>query len=118
MSFYSQLAATAARLLADKGQAVTFSRTTGATYSPVTGAHTGGTPTSFTGNGAAFDYNKSEIDGETVQAGDIRLMLEATSAAPQIDDTATVDGVEYRVMSVFESSPGGVVTHYEVQLRL
>lgn len=116
MSFYSSLAATATRLLDTYGQAVAFSRETSSSFDPVTGIDTTSTST-FSGSGAAFDYNSSEIDGEIVQRDDIRLMLEAVDTAPIIGDKCTVDSKAYRVMNVMTSSPGGTVTHYELQLR-
>lgn len=115
-SFYEGLAATATRLLTAYGQSVTFTRTTSTSFDPVTGVDTVTTST-FSGYGAAFDYRNSEIDGERVQRGDIRLLVEATDTAPIIGDMVTVDGVDYRAMNVAPSSPGGTPTHYTVQLR-
>lgn len=115
--FYSGLAAVATRLLDTYGQTVTFSRETGGSFDPVLGVYSGQSTSTFTGSGAAFDFNRSEIDGEIIQRGDIRLMLEAVDTKPIIGDACTVNGVDYRVMSVMESSPGGTVTHYELQLR-
>jgi len=117
VSFYGNLAAVATRLLDTYGQTVTFSRQTGGTFDPVLGAYSGQSATAYSGSGAAFDYNKSEIDGEIVQRGDIRLMLEAVDTRPIIGDTCTVNGAAYRVMTVMESSPAGTTTHYELQLR-
>lgn len=117
MSFYSNLAAVATRLLTDKGQVAAFSRETGGSFNPTTGSYSGQTTTAFSGQAAAFDYNKSEIDGDLVQLGDVRLILEPIATAPAPGDTVTVDSVVYRVMDVMASSPAGTITHYEVQLR-
>lgn len=117
MTFYSQLAAVASRLLTDKGQSVSFSRRTGGTFNPATGTYSGDTATTFSGYGAAFNYNKTEIDGTIVQSGDLRLILEAVATPPAQGDEATVGGIDYRVMDVRPTSPGGTVTHYELQLR-
>lgn len=115
--FYSGLAAVASRLLAEKGQSVSFSRTTGGTKNAATGITAGGSTTSYSGNGAGFDYNRAEIDGTIIQMGDIRLILEAVDTTPEANDECTYDSIDYRVMSVKETSPGGIVTHYELQLR-
>lgn len=117
MSFYANLAAVATKLLQSKGQLVTVSRTTGATLDPAAGEYTGGTTTQFTGYGAAFDYAKSEIDGELIQAGDVRFLFEATDTAPLVGDNLLLDSVNYRVMSIIKTSPGGTVVLYELQLR-
>jgi len=115
MTFYTDLAAVALRLLTDKGQQVTFSRETTSSFDPGTGINTTTTST-ITGYGAAFDYNKSEIDGTIVVKGDIRFLFEAGSA-PQQDDTVTIDSIGYRVMDVKKTSPAGTDVLYECQLR-
>ena len=116
MSFYSNLAAVATKLLTDKGQLLTFSRETTLAFDPVTGTNTVTTST-FTGYGAAFDYNRNEIDGSIIQRGDIRLILNATDTAPATNDTTVIDGVTYRVMSIKKTAPAGTVVAYELQLR-
>ena len=116
MSFYSDLKLTAARLLTDKGQQVTFSREVETAFNPTTGVVTAST-TTYTGYGAAFDYSQREIDGVIVQAGDIRFLMEATTTEPKNGDTTTIDSSNYRIMNVNPTSPAGVVVMYEVQLR-
>jgi hypothetical protein len=118
MSFYSGLATTATNLLTKYGQTVTLSRVTGATFDPTTGVDSGGSTTTWTGKGASFNYNSSEIDGAMIQESDIRLLLEAVSTTPAIGDQVTVDSVAYHVVSVNETSPGGVVVKYDLQLRV
>lgn len=114
--FYGNLAAVATRLLTSKGQSITFSREVQSAFNPTTGVATTST-TTFSGYGAAFDYNSSEIDGEIIQKGDIRLVLEATATAPIIGDTCTIDSDAYRAMNVKPTSPAGTPVIYEVQLR-
>ena len=116
MSFYSGLAVVARRLLTTKGQTLTFSRETSTSFDHILGENTTSAST-YTGVGAAFDYNSREIDGEVVQRGDIRLILEATTTPPIIDDATTIDGDVYRIMAVRPISPAGTVVIYEVQLR-
>lgn len=116
MSFYSDLAATAKQLLTDKGQVLTFSRITG-TYDPEAGEETGASTTTYTGNGASFNYNKSEVDGNIIQRGDIRLLLEATATEPVNEDTVVIDSIIYTVKNVSPTSPAGTVVMYELQLR-
>ena len=116
MTFYTGLKNVASSLLQDKGQQITFSREVSSGFNPVTGVNTTST-TTFTGYGASFDYNKSEIDGEIVRRGDIRFVMEATSTEPEQGDTATIDSKVYRVMNVKPTSPAGTVVIYEAQLR-
>lgn len=115
-NFYTQMKSVASRLLTDKGQSLTFSRETSSGFNPVTGVNTTSTST-YTGNGASFNYNKAEIDGTLVQRGDIRLLLEAVTTEPEQGDTVTIDSIIYRVMSVSPTSPAGTVVLYELQLR-
>ena len=116
-NFYTGLASTAAKLLADKGQLITFTRKTLSSFDPIIGKETLGTATTYTGNGAAFDYKASELVDGLIQKGDIKLLLEATTTAPLIDDTCVIDSVTYRVMDVITTSPAGTVVIYTLQLR-
>lgn len=116
MSFYPGLKTVAANLLTTKGQQVAFSRVTESAYDPGTGARQTNTST-FTGYGVALNYKKSEIDGQVVQMSDIKFIMEATTTAPIIGDTTTIDGSVYRIMSVKPTSPAGTVVIYQVQLR-
>lgn len=116
MTFYTGLKSVASSLLQSKGQQVTFSRKVSSGFDPVLGNNTTNT-TTFTGYGAAFDYNQSELDGSIVQNGDIRFLMESTTSAPELGDTATINSVIYRVMNVKPLSPAGTVVSYEVQLR-
>ena len=116
--FYAGLADTAARLLADKGQIISFSRQTGGTFDPVLGAESGASATAFTGNGAAFNYMNAEIDGTVVRRGDVRLIVESTDTVPEQGDTCTVDSAVYRVMMVEPIAPAGITVINKVQLRV
>lgn len=116
VDFYTGLAATATRLLTGKGQTVTFTRRTVSAFNATTGTPTN-TTTTFTGKGAVFDYNQSEVDGAVILSGDQRLILEAVTTAPIIGDAATVNSIKYRVMNVNTVNPGGTVVIYQLQLR-
>jgi len=117
MSFYSNLAVTARKLLTDKGQQVTLTRSVTAGFDPVPGIDTPAASTTITGYGAAFGYNKREIDGTLIQSGDIRFVLEATTSAPENGDTMPIDSTTYRVMNVRQVNPAGIAVLYECQLR-
>ena len=116
-NFYSNLAAVASRLLADKGQTVTFSRRIQSIFSAGSGEYTGGRTDTWSGSGVAFNYNKAEIDGSTIQSGDLRLIVEAVETEPRPGDKVAIGGVDYHVVSVVVSSPAGTPTHYETQVR-
>jgi len=116
VSFYSNLKSVASRLLKDKGQNVTFTQETTTGIDPAAGTKTKTTST-FTGYGAAFDYKRTEIDGELIQKGDIRFLMEATTVIPVPGNTTVIDSITYRVMAVKITSPAGINVVYEVQLR-
>lgn len=114
--FYTGLAATATRLLTSKGKVVTFTRYTSTDFDPAQGINTTTTST-FTGNGAAFGYKSGEIDGTVVIKGDIRLIVDAMTTPPLIEDNVTIDSLIYRVMNVEKVNPAGTPVIYKVQLR-
>jgi len=116
MSFYSGLQTVAANLLTSKGQLLTFTRDTETAHDPGTG-EIQSTPSTYTGNGVALNYNKNEIDDTNVLRGDIKLILEATTTAPIIGDKVTIDAIVYRVMGIKTTSPAETVVIYEIQLR-
>lgn len=108
---------TAATLIANYGAAATFSRTAGSTFSPATGAYTGGASTTIAGKAVRMNYEKREIDGQIVQRGDFKLLFGAESGEPAIGDTVAFNGSNYRVMDVSATSPADVAVMYDVQCR-
>ena len=116
MTFYSETAEVALEVLTEFGQAITVNRETSSSFDPVLGEDTTAA-SSFTGYGAAFEYKGREIDGTVVQAGDIKLYLNATATVPLIDDRITIDSVAYEVMDVEQINPAGTAVLYILQLR-
>lgn len=115
-SFYPRLQATASRLLKSYGQLLTFTREVETGFTPSTGTKTNDLFT-FTGYGASFEYKTSEVDGAAVQTGDIKLIVEKMTKTPLINDRVRIDNVNYRVMDVKKTSPGGVDVVYTCNLR-
>ena len=114
--FYTSLKNTASNLLQNKGRLITFTRNTENSFNPATGEVLNYSST-YTGYGATFDYKKNEIDETIVKSGDIRLLLESTTTAPERNDTCVIDSITYRIMNVTPLSPAGTVVTYTVQLR-
>lgn len=113
--FYNNFASLAGRLIKQRGQQVTFTRSSGS--NPITGA--GGTQSSFTGFGLVFDYESRLVDGVQIIAQDKRLLLEPDLGGntPAVNDDVTIQGVAYKAMNVSPLSPAGTVVKYDVQLR-
>lgn len=115
---YQKMVDTASSLLTKFGDTVTVTYATSTSYDVATQTYTKSATSTFTGQGVVVPFNKSEIDGETIQAQDLRLILEKTSREPAIDDVVTWQGSDYRIMSVEIASPGGVDIVYFCQLRV
>ena len=117
MTIHTRAAATALRLLAKYGQAVTLTHSAPGTYDPDTGS-VANTLTTQAGVAAELDYTEREIDGTLVQRGDKKLLLASSGVTmPTVDDTVTVRSVVYTIKSVNAVAPGGVDIVYELQGR-
>lgn len=113
------LANTASKLLASNGEAVTltFPPSTPA-FDPITGAaQTPSASATVTGNGYPSGYKKTEIDGEVIKAGDIKLILEKVTQRPEVGATAMVDAKTYRIQDVQLVRKAGADIIYICQLR-
>lgn len=108
--------ATASRLLTAYGQSVTFSRNTTTEYNTATGSVEPLTTTSFTAVGQPTSYRLDQIDGQTIQQNDIRLVV-YTVTEPLIEDIASIDSVDYRVMNIEKVNAQGGAIVYRLQLR-
>lgn len=105
------------RVMLRSGQVVTVTRRTSGDYDVSTGA-VAITETTESGYGLPTDYKRDEIDGETVQQGDIKLLLSPTGITkPQINDEVTLSSGTFTIKSVNELSPGGSAILYKCQLR-
>lgn len=114
MSFYSNLAATAVRLLTKYGQSLTFTRYTKGSFDAGTGSRTETTST-FTAKSVKYPYTTLEKANSAIQEGDIRLISEV--ATFRIGDTVAIDSLNWRVMSVEPIDPGGTPVAYLLQVR-
>lgn len=115
-TFSTGLKSVASSLLTTYGQSVTFTRYSTTEYNVVTGSVEPLQATTFSGVGHPSVYAADEIDGETIQRGDIRLMLYSVTE-PLIEDEASVDSVDYRVMSIEKLQAQGEAIVYRLQLR-
>lgn len=114
---YASMQTRAADKIAEYGQSITLTRAAVTGTASGTRIPTYGTPITITGYGVEIEYTASEIDGTIVQKHDIKLIVNALTTAPAVDDTCTYGGTSYRVMNVKKLSPGGTVLLYELQLR-
>ena len=114
----SNLALTASKLLAAKGEPVTVTFVGGGATDPITGAaETPAADVTYTGNGYPSQYMQKDIDGTNILAGDVRLILELIDERPEVGCLATVDAKTYRVMDVNPVRLSGADVVYICQLR-
>ena len=116
MSFYSDKAALASKLLTKYGQDVTFGIDSGATYDPVLMTETGGSITNETVKAFPTKFGKMEMS-DTILSSDIKLVCEKTSAKPLPNWTCTINSAKYRVTSSEAIGLVGDEVIYYVQLR-
>jgi hypothetical protein len=76
------------------------------------------TEASYQGKGLLLSYAAHLVDGTTIQAGDVKLMLAADIATtPVAGDFVDVKTERYRVVRSEPFQPGGEVLYYDLQLR-
>lgn len=119
MSLYTDMRATAGRLLTSFGQSMTLTKRASGSYSPSTGTSSV-TTTTYTVKGAVFDYKSSFSTGPLlIQAGDRRAMIaaEGLSVSPEPLDRLTIGSVVWSIVAVSKTEPGGTAVVYECQIR-
>ena len=116
-AFSSNMKNVANKLLSTYGQSVSFVRWTTTEYNTATGGVDPVTSATFSGLGHPSSYKLDEIDGQTIQVNDVKMIVYSTSE-PQIEDEATVDNVKYRVMNVEKIQAQGEAIVYRLQLRV
>ena len=116
MSFASNMAATALRLLTNYGQTVTVVRDVIGAYDSSAGTVTDSTDTSYSGYGYPEQYASSLIDGVLVKQQDIKLTFSSTTT-PAVNDIFTVSSIAYTALNVEKITAQGSNVVYVVQLR-
>jgi hypothetical protein len=118
---YAALATTAKNLIANFGQAATYTQTTAGAYNTATGKVTN-TPVNTSVKAVLLDYNKSLTNnpGSLIKDGDRKVLIAGTSlaSAPGTTDTVTIAGETFVVVSApVVLNPGGTVLLYELHVR-
>lgn len=120
VDFYDEMAALATELLGTEefGEPLNIQRVTGETRDPITGVVTPGTDESYTPLGVILDYEQDEFDGERIQRGDRKLIID-NSTQPRLTDKPVIDGSEWNVISWTKTQPreSSVVAMYTIQVR-
>ena len=111
---YTGLQSTATALLTKFGRQLTFTRTTKGAYSAATG-QTSDSSATFDKYCCVFDYAANEVNNGTIQQGDRRILSEAYEY--ELNDTVSLDGKVYRVISISENKPAGTLMSVDLQVR-
>ena len=113
------IADTATKLLAQEGQAVTFTYETNEVRNPATGeVTTPATENVLYGFGYPGNFKNGEVDGTVIKRSDIRLALNKISLRPEQGWRAEVGNKTYRVMHVQTTTKSGADVYYVCQLRV
>lgn len=120
---YNKMAATAQRLLREKGQAMTLTRRTPGAYNPATSAATPGA-TTIAVVGVLMSLRQQDRvtlrtdDPESLLRGDRKAIISAqgvSEVAP--GDTLTIGNELWSVVNADKLNPAGVTIIYTLQVR-
>lgn len=108
--------ASAARLIADKGQAITIAYNDGGAYNIGSGTFSGGTPVSVATHATVFPASANrKVAGANMVAGDEMLYISTIDTAgdivdmPPVDAVVTLaDGSTRSIVAIENLSPAGL----------
>jgi hypothetical protein len=122
-AFYDSLINATNKLIADKGQTVTFRQVTEGTYNATTSSATN-TETNYTVKAVLLPYNAQAVSSDAlIQQGDMKLLVSPkqtaggamVTASPQ--DKVTVNGELWVIVNVKPLYPNGQLVFQEWQIR-
>ena len=118
MSFYLDLQADAAGLLAEFGQQVMLRRQQSSSYDPSTGTASV-TTADYSGSAVLLDYSGYELaNNASIQTGDKRVLLSAVDVPqPMPGDMIYIDSVQWSVKASTSVAPAGTAVLYDVHVR-
>lgn len=116
MSFYDEMADIALELITEFGASISFSRVTEGVYDPASGKTIGDAEEVFSVNCVKDTFSSFERSDSSIEVGDIKLIAAATHDFA-VDDTATINGLDYKLVMVDPIKPANTVVAYELQAR-
>jgi hypothetical protein len=107
-----------ARLITEKGRAVTLSYPSAASYDTATGVGTV-TNTTVVTTGLALPLSRGlkHMAGSDIAANDQQLLLPGSIDEPPLDTKATIGSVDYVITEVSAINPGGTPLLYDCIIR-
>lgn len=122
-AFYDSLINAANKLIADKGQTVTFTQVTEGTYNTTTSLATN-TLTNYSVKAVLLPYNAQAVSSNAlIQQGDMKLLVSPKQTAGGVmvtanpQDKVTVNGELWIVVNVKPIYPNGQLVFQEWQIR-
>ena len=119
MTIYDRAQASALRMLTKYGQTVTLRSHTDSIYDPATGQNVSTvTDTYRKGVKLGFGANQTSIRGQLIQVEDARLLLDPSGDSPLPQDIIVLQGIEYTIVSIDDTNPGGINCLFDLHLRV
>lgn len=118
MSFYTNLRATAQKLIASKGQGALLVKQTEGVYDIATGQSPVAQST-YAVKVVVTSFKESDNGGTLVLQGDKRVIIgcEGLSVVPTKDDLLTVGGIAHSIIDIKAINPGDTAVIYIAQCR-
>ncbi len=114
--FYSSMAATVSRLLADKGQQMILRKRVETSSDPVTGQVIE-TTEDYVVLGALIGVTDTIAVPDLIKQGDRRVLMEAGVAEPTNADWLIIDGKTWSIINVEHINPAGTPVMYDLLVR-
>jgi hypothetical protein len=120
MGFYEKMRdGSAKRLVSKYGSAMILRRIVSGVYDPATGETSGSVTNSYNCKGVTESYKESYVNGDTIKAGDKKVLLSASglTIVPKSGDTLLIGSEVWSMVSVDSLAPGEIAVIYTVQIR-
>ncbi len=106
-------------ILDEFGDTTVFTRVTPGAFVPATGALGSGSTTTYTAKGISDNFNMMEIQSGLIEFSDMKYIIRPKDGSiPAVNDTCSIGGITYRVMSVRNDNLQGSTYLFTLQLRV
>lgn len=114
----TRMRATAERLISKFGKSVTW-KSDSSSYDKTTGKATAGSTDYTVTITPPEPFDSALVDGVTILAGDVRVMLAASDITftPKVRDRVVIDGETFQVVSASKVYSGSLAAAWEFQCR-
>lgn len=106
------------KLITDNGGDVVLIKRTANTYNPSTNSITV-SESNISCKAIKFNYRSKDIDNETIQKDDIKLLLDSSNISEKItlDDLIEISNEKWNIIKIREIQPSDLTIYYELQIR-